>query len=440
MVIFRSVPSGQLWKGYSVLYAPVSSDDYVILNTLKENGVENVTSLSGQYLPVLYKSHSLEVSMIPLNPNASAYLTDRENYFYDKSKQYRLYYIPVAQKSELATCVIQLRERGISCGIDLSAPYPWILPVLSVVFFLFLLFLAKNRLLFFISSVLPAVFPICFPFLSSLSSVCILMIFLYALSNIVGRRGLFDLIARNILLFVLLFISIFASFTQNIISGVFYILCLVNCLLAVYSYNKIQELQAAQSSFNPVLIRSVFFISKYNRNEKIIFPFAFIVIILSFVVCVFFMDSFSTQASKLSLPSANAVTRDDKLTDLKDYADWKWEVQSFPYRNVNLENDKLSYIKFPRYSEIDGKITESYDIVSFNESYVLKSRDDIKELPYNALEKMLLSQTVNSEDIVPGYSLSVSYQLSFFTIIMIILQLLVLSMYFIKTAFSRGRR
>ena len=44
LFIFRSVPVAQLWKGFSVLYVPVNTDANVVLNTLSENGCEDVIS------------------------------------------------------------------------------------------------------------------------------------------------------------------------------------------------------------------------------------------------------------------------------------------------------------------------------------------------------------------------------------------------------------
>lgn len=441
MVVFRSVPSGKLWKGYSVLYVPVETPDDAVLSCFSQTGIENVTCLSGQYLPVLYKAHSVEVTMISFNPEATQYLNNRENYFYDKSQNYRLYYIPVSEKNELSQCVTLLRDNGIEAGIDLSAPYPWIIPVLSVLFFLVLLFLAQDKTAFGLSSFVYVLYTLCFPFLTSVSSSFLFMIFLFAASSLVFRRGLFDYISKRIFLIIIALLSIVSAFTQSIMCGFMFLLCGVTAVLALlFYYDSKKFLDEKKGGFSPVLIRSVYFVPKYNGSERVVFPISLLLIVVCFVVCVFFMDSFSTQVSKLSLPSANASVKDQNLTDLEDYAKWKWEVQSFPYRNINIESDAKSYVKFPRYSEVNGKIVEGYDIASYNDSYVISATEEISELPFNALEKVLLSQSEDGLNITPGFTLSVSYQLSIFSIIMVVVQILALAVYFVKIAFSRGGR
>ncbi|MCQ2578125.1 MAG: hypothetical protein MJ176_06305 [Treponema sp.] len=441
MVVFRSVPSGKLWKGYSVLYVPVETPDDAVLSCFSQTGIENVTCLSGQYLPVLYKAHSVEVSMISFNPEATKYLNDRENYFYDKSQNYRLYYIPVSEKNELSQCVNLLRDNGITAGIDLSAPYPWIIPVLAVLFFLVLLFLAADKTAFGLSGFIYVLFNLCFPFLTSVSSSFIFMIFLFSISSLIFRRGLLDYISKRIILIFLGILSIVSCFTQSAMCGFMFILCTLTSVLAlIFYFDSKKFIEGRQTGFRPVLIRSVYFVPKYNGSERVVFPISLLLTVICFTVCVFFMDSFSTQVSKLSLPAANVSSRDQNLTDLEDYARWKWEVQSFPYRNINLESDAKSYVKFPRYSEVNGKIVEGYDIASFNESYILNTNDEINELPFNALEKVLLSQSEDGKNITPGFTLSVSYQLSIFSIIMVVVQILSLAVYFVKIAFSRGGR
>lgn len=441
MVIFRSVPFGKLWKGYSVLYVPVEDSDEAVLSCFAQAGIENVTCLSGQYLPVLYKAHSVEVSMIPFNPEATQYLNDRENYFYDKSGNYRLYYIPVSEKNELSNCVNLLRENGIDAGVDLSAPYPWIIPVLSVLFFLILLFLAADKIAFSLSTFVFVLFTLCFPFLTSVSSSFIFMIYFFSISSLIFRRGLLDYISKRILVIFLGILSVISSFTQSVMCGFMFLLCCITAVLAlIFYYDSKKLFEERKSDFRPVLIRSVYFVPKFNGNERVVFPISLLLTVICFTVCVFFMDSFSTKISKLSLPSANVSSKDQNLTDLEDYARWKWEVQSFPYRNINIESDAKSYVKFPRYSEVNGKIVENYDIASFNESYILNTTEEINELPFNAMEKVLLSQCEDGKNITPGFTVSVSYQLSIFSIIMVAVQILVLAVYFVKIAFSRGGR
>ena len=132
---FRSLPSGKLWKEYNVIYVPVEADDSVVLQAIEGCGIENAVSLSQQFLPLALNENSIEISMLRLNYSSPdyAYTTRRNAFFFDKSQSYRLYYIPSEYKAKLNELIHTIEARGIPCGSDNTASYPWLLPIMPTV-------------------------------------------------------------------------------------------------------------------------------------------------------------------------------------------------------------------------------------------------------------------------------------------------------------------
>ena len=130
--LFRQIPAGKMWDNYSQLYVPVSSDDEVVMKVFSSNQMEGVVSLSNQYLPyspsVSLKSKLLTsqgdgrsaMSMAALSRSLLAdilkdnnYLSLRNLFFFDESKDFRIYYIPENQKKNIPYCISELKNYGI---------------------------------------------------------------------------------------------------------------------------------------------------------------------------------------------------------------------------------------------------------------------------------------------------------------------------------------
>ena len=73
LISFRSVPSGQLWKEYNVLYVPAESEDSKILTALTKCEIQDAVYLTGQFLPVSLNENSIEISMLRLNYGSKDY-------------------------------------------------------------------------------------------------------------------------------------------------------------------------------------------------------------------------------------------------------------------------------------------------------------------------------------------------------------------------------
>ena len=139
--IFKQVPKGQLWKGYSVLYVPVTASDDAVVSVLEQFKIKDYICLSNQFLPLDISVNSPEYSMLVMNSSNKdfSYLYDRNSYFFDKSQNYRVYYILSDYSSLFANVVKELSNWNISACIDSKVQYPVILPLVILVLCVILL-------------------------------------------------------------------------------------------------------------------------------------------------------------------------------------------------------------------------------------------------------------------------------------------------------------
>ena len=88
---FRTVPTCSLWNGYSVFYVSSEQSDEVIDQVFLQNEISNYVSLSNQKIPIMLEKNSVEYSMLKTNfQEFSKYISLRENYFFDKTKEFKL--------------------------------------------------------------------------------------------------------------------------------------------------------------------------------------------------------------------------------------------------------------------------------------------------------------------------------------------------------------
>ena len=126
--VFKNIPSGKLWKEYTVFYTHASTPDELITDTFKNNGIDRYVGINNQKIPLNITYNSVEHSLFKLNLSNKkyTYLNLRDNYFFDFSKEYRLYYIPSSFSSEIKNCINDLKKMNIITGIDNSYSYSYL--------------------------------------------------------------------------------------------------------------------------------------------------------------------------------------------------------------------------------------------------------------------------------------------------------------------------
>jgi len=446
ILLFRNLPTGKLWENYSLLYVKDETPDSIISEILAQNNIDDYVSLSNQFLPLNLSTFSPEISLLKSNYDSSkfSYLKDRDAYFYDKSSNYRLYYIPVKNKNNLGSVTHTLASNNIFYGVDTSANYPFILPLIILAAFGVLIYFSRNRIFFGVASVLPVLFLICNPFyVISISEIMILLC-LFFLSNVWKRKNAFLYLISNYAIPLMIFLSFVTAFACNYKVGLLHILCLAGTVSAILLYSEAEEYFKSSKTFIPVYIIPVRRISIFHNKKRIIMPACVAsatVIILLFIITS--LGNLNFKSSNIMVPAENKsgkITSDSsKLPALDDYYELVWNVKTAPYTSLNDETriDNHEAVVFPRYKFSNGTINESYEGFEFTDSFKNTVFDEIDDIKFESIEKVLKSQ---SKDFSGTYVSTSSYSTSLFGIIALLFSYFVLLFFYISIMIKRGSK
>lgn len=437
VLCLKSIPGGQLWKNYNIIYVPVESDDSYVVNSIEKVGIEDAVILSKQFLPVMLSENSPEIAMYRINNSLEdfSYGLKRNAYFFDKAQKYRLYYIPSKYQNKLSQLISELNAHGIQAGIDSTTSYPWFLPLICGVIAIVLTVFSANSYLFLCSSVIPVIYVFCNPFFTSALAIILLLLTLFIISNIWGRKGFLNVIISNIIIPVMVAVSIVSAFACTVKSGILFIICLAGCVTSLLAYSDFKIYFDSKKLFVPVYIRSAKRVSLFANKSKLIMRIVTgtaVGLILLFILTS--SGSVNAHFAKLQLPSAKGFSAD--LPDLEDYCEWNWNIKSYPYRSLNKDSKKDSII-FSRYSEKDGFVIENVQSMIYDDQFKKDSVAQIDELPFNSIEKVM---KIQNKDFNPGYAASSSYHTGIFGIIMNLLCLFVLLFLYISIIIRKGAR
>ena len=88
MLIFREVPVISPWKNWKVLSVPVNIPEEKVIDELSKISIDNVVTESSKRIEV-------NSNLSPVLPSEyNFYENNLYRFFYDKSNNFRLYYIP----------------------------------------------------------------------------------------------------------------------------------------------------------------------------------------------------------------------------------------------------------------------------------------------------------------------------------------------------------
>lgn len=435
---FRTIPAGKLWKGYNVLYVPVDAQESSVLANFNSLGIDEHYELSGQYIPLMFSTYSPEITMLRINSTdeAFSYLVKRNNFFFDKAHDYKLYYVPSKYKSELGDCVSSLNKQGIKAGIDGSASYPFVIPLICFAFALILFFFSKNRYVYGLSSVLFLVYIFCNPFYSSAVAFCLIVLCSFFISNIWLRKGAGSCLLTNYVIPAMFFFAFVGCFAAGFKAGFMFLIALTGAVSLVYFYYELDLYLSSKKSFIPVLIRPAKRVSLYAGKFNLVLGSAILsVLVLLGVSVLTSTTSINSKFAKLLLPAAKSGS--SEIVNLSDYCDFAWNVSAFPYNSLNKDKNPLSF-EYPRYEEIDGIIRETKVTKSFNDDFKSETIKQIDKLPFNSIEKVLKSQ---GNDCEFGFASSGSYRTGIFAIITMFVSLtILLFIYFSSIIKQRDRK
>jgi len=434
LLLFRTVPSGELWSGYSVLYVPSSSSDLSVRTALAESGIEHTVCLSGQYVPAAYGASSVETAMLLANISAPEfeYLTRRNSYFFDSSSGYRLYYVPSSYRGRIPGCISRLSDMGITAGLDTSSAYPWVMPLVCAVFAALLVFLSADRRVCAAAAVIPVVYVFCAPFCTSAAAVCLLLVCIFSVSNLWRRKGAVRKLAGAGCVPVMAAAALVTSFSGPARAGFLFVLAAAGAGAVLLAAWQAGERGASGRSFVPVMIRPAGMIRMYEGKAGAVLPAAAAVLLAAVLVSVLSGSSSGKKSGgQVSLPAADAAVRAEELPDLDDYTRWLWNVGTYPYRplsgNSAVDPDT---VVFPRYESSGGMITEKDEIMRYDRQFRAAALDSVDRLPFDSIESVLKSQP---GALSPGYRSSGEVGTGLFGMIMMGLSMLVPLAVYIST-------
>ena len=440
-VNFRSIPKGKTWQDFTVLYVSKTVPQASVEKILNTCGIAEYADLNNQNAPIMLARDSIEAAMLKINilEKDNKYLFDRQNYFYDSKGEYLLYYIPDIYEKYLDDVIAQLKKQGYTAGIDSSLSYLWVLPVFVTVLAFVLIFFSKNRGFYILSVVMPCIYVFCNAFYSCAIAAIILILCIFLISNIYSRQGNLKKLSKNYLLLAALVISVAAAFSSSMQCGFFYLLTIGASLCAMLTAKNIKDFKISRSAFVPVFIRPARMVSPYAGKAKVVMP---LVLVFSVLVIAYFalgsLSVINTKADRDLLLPGKAAQQDAGLPNLEDFYRWNWNVRTNPYKSINVENpEDLNTVSYPRYEVQDGIIVPYMQTLTYDQNFKKSVYDSIDNLDFYSIESVIKKQ---GADFKAGYTNSASYNVSFFSIIMMIICFTMLLFIYFSAMIGKGGR
>lgn len=440
LVIFRSVPTGHVWEGYTVLYVPTEINEKIVTQAFENNGIKEYVALGNQRVPVLLKTDSVEAAMLRLNVWSvyNEYLNARENYFYDQTGAYKLFYIPNEYKNNIDSCIRYLEKNtNVLAGIDSSFSYPWLLPIIVILLTIMLAVFAKNKILFAVQMIIPVIYVFCNPFYASAVAVIISMISMFFISNLWDRENALKHLVKGVLVILIQVIALVAAFSSSIFSGIFFVLAFAGVVSVIITYKNVQEWRDKKSPFLPVYIKPAKMVSVYGGNGKIVLPVLLGSIV---IILIYFVFSTSTTANisnkKIWIPGKSSVQA-ASLPNLEDYYRFNWNVQTAPYRSLNVNNNSSDVVIFPSFVDENGFVQENDSVLYYNENFKQNAYNQIDSLDFDSIEKVIKSQ---GPEFNCGYVTTGAYKISLFSVIMMFVCFAMLLFIYFSVMIKKGGR
>ncbi len=438
IIKFRSVPTGHIWDEYTVLYVSDEVEDSRITSVLDDLEIKNYVSKEQQKMPVVISVNSPEESMYKLTKDKSEneYLKKRLNFFYDYSKQYRLYYVPNEFKDKLNSCISILEQDGIYAGVDSSLSFPWILPVLGFIVAAVLYLCSKNKFIFTCASIVPLIYIFCNPFYSCAVAAFLFMLFVFLLSNIWRREGFIKIIFTNYKYDAILGISLISAFSTSFLTGLMFVLTIIASFIILYYLKSREDFEESKYTYKYLMIRTADKINVYAHKAKVVLPTIILCIITIFVYFTLYSsDNIRGHFAKILLPGSSVV-KSDAFPELSDYYRWNFDIVTAPMRSLNKSEDKNKVV-YPRFVRENGLIKKVENTITFDEIYKTTVYNSIDNLDFESIEKVIKKQ---GNDFKCGYTSASNFHVSVFSIICMILCLMLLLFLYISVRIKKGSK
>ena len=413
LVVCIRLPVSSLWKGYNILYVPVELEEQVVLQALESVGIEEVVSLSKQQQPV-YSTFAPVQSIVSTQ---HSYLRQRENYFFDRSRQMQLFYVPTVamDRAQVAVDFLQSLPGGLNTGLEGKTTYPWIVPLVVFLVFLILVVLSQAKSFMLTAGFFPLLFSVCIPSYSGASGAILLLYCFFLCSTFWKRKEMLKAIKKSALILLFGFASIPIAFIGSWKEGLLFLVTIVASLALCYIL--VNFAPKKSKGFMPVPIRSARLVSLVSSVASFtLFIPAVAATILSVSLLFFGYFPSDTSINGLFLPAparyTEAMSFDSasfqdsgqqeyfgvELPSLVHYVDWVWDTLTYPYRSLH-ETQIIDLVAvgetvvMPSYQMNDkGIIQEGYTpIYSLDDSFIKSVLEGIREDGFQ-IERVLKTQ------------------------------------------------
>ena len=156
------------------------------------------------------------------------------------------------------------------------------------------------------------------------------------------------------------------------------------------------------------------------------------------VIAFFALGSFNLinvkSTSGVALPG-KTNTQDERLPDLNAFYRWNWNVLTNPYRSLNQDSSDPDTITYPRFEVVDGLIVQKNQVMNYDQSFKDSVYNSIDNLDFNSIESVIKKQ---GSGFTAGYINSVAYNISLFSIIMMIMCFVMLLFIYFSAMISKG--
>ena len=407
MLIFREIPVISPWKNWKVLSVPVNIPEEKVIDELSKISIDNVVTESSKRIEV-------NSNLSPVLPSEyNFYENNLYRFFYDKSNNFRLYYIPKNVHN------YKLKKLPFEYNIDLQSSFPYFSVILTVVAYLLLIYFLKNKLLFAISLLPCIIFAICLPSYNSLIINLFYFLITFFLDNFYGRKYTFSALIKNIFVILSIFVCIFACFFASLRGICFSILTIFTSQRLFFIIgNLISNNFNKTNSFNYVKIVSAKRFNFFNKKTIYLFYSTTFFIIIG-ALLYFFIPSISNKThnnTPLSIPTpleyngtrgfslksySNLQTKKSttEFPDLGDFVTQIWNSTVFPYMPLQTNKGYIenitpgTSINTTKYFEENGKIkTKTVEVAVFTKNFIDTTLEQIKNYDGFIIEKVLMDQ------------------------------------------------
>lgn len=446
LLFTRTVPVSRLWKGYNVVYVKSSTlTDENVLDVLQKNGCKNVISKANQLIPVYSKFAPVQVQ------KENSYIFKRNGFFTDLTSTYLVFYVPEGQTSQINKAINELNcfSQTIA-STEGSQSFPWLSPVFTLLFAIFLFYYSGNKLQLALSFIPMVLFGFCRPLYTVNAAIFLALFALYLAEKIYKRKDYFNDTKNNVYIFTLLACPLIILFISSAASALLYLVALVSSVSFICAYDEIKyfiDEKNGINSFNFVYIRRSSSVKILNKKSVLLMAglSALIILILLLSNMLSGLSVSISNEDRPVLPGpASSSELNKRLPDLNDFVDWSWMTLSFPYRklgddsslNKDLNGEAVS---IKDYSKNGGGFnTSTTQVMTFNSSFINSIYDKVEKLEYPALEKLMLKQGKHSTYAYTSNTGSTSEKAVQFVLLLFAVVPLVLCVYYLAGVLRNG--